>query len=221
MSERFGDWMQTASGRRFYPLDPRPEEVFIEDIAHHLAAINRFNGATHVPYSVAQHSVLVSQVCPGAYALWGLLHDAAEAYLGDIIRPIKRNLQVRHKRLEEDFSHTESVVLSAIAKRFGLRDPNYNVHVHNADTVVLGAERRDLMTPTDDVWSCLEGWEFRINRVPKIEPWSFDIAKSRFLRRFSEIVQTPLHREDGYEWESRAYCVEAGFHLRADAEATR
>lgn len=220
MSERFGDWMQCASGRKFWPLDPRPEEVFIDDIAHHLAAINRFNGATRVPYSVAQHSVLVSEICPGAYSLWGLLHDAAEAYMSDIIRPVKSWLCIQAPSGLESIAKVEDRIAKAIATRFGYPggEPSCGCHVHNADTIALGAERRDLMTPTDDEWSCLRGWESRIARVAKIEPVSFDIAKSRFLRRFSEIVVEPTSQRERI---ARAHCVAAGFQLQADAEVTR
>lgn len=90
--ERKGDWMQTYTGRKFWPLNPRAEEVYIEDIAHSLALSCRFNGHCKVFYSIAQHSVLVSQIVKPTQQLIALLHDSAEAYLGDIIRPIKRFL---------------------------------------------------------------------------------------------------------------------------------
>lgn len=64
MTQRRGDFICTYTGRKFYPLDPRPEDVCIEDIAHALALVNRFGGHTRVPYSVAQHSVLCCQNAP-------------------------------------------------------------------------------------------------------------------------------------------------------------
>ncbi len=78
MSARIGNWLQTYSGIAYWPLDPRPEEVTIEDIAHHLSLICRFGGAVRRFYSVVEYSVLVSRVGPPVYALQCLLHDATE-----------------------------------------------------------------------------------------------------------------------------------------------
>src|SRR5262245_27549306 len=108
MSQRIGDWMQTISGRKFWPLDPRPEEVCIEDIGHALSLVCRFGGHCHTFYSVAEHSVRVSLLAEDMakssahwtdenirmIALSGLLHDAAEAYIGDMVRPLKRQPQM-------------------------------------------------------------------------------------------------------------------------------
>src|ERR1700683_336889 len=88
MADR-GAWIVTFSGRRFYVLDPRPSDVRIEDIAHSLSLQCRFNGHVKNFYSVAQHSVLVSERCDPADALYGLLHDASEAYIGDMSAPLK------------------------------------------------------------------------------------------------------------------------------------
>jgi len=90
-------WIATYTGGRFYPLDPRPEDVCIADIAHSLSQICRFNGQTLQFYSVAQHSVLVSKLLGQGgpspiHEFMGLKHDAAEAYLCDLVRPIKREL---------------------------------------------------------------------------------------------------------------------------------
>src|SRR5271165_7548492 len=87
---RKGDWIQTYTGRVMYPLDPRPEEINIIDIAHALSNLCRFTGHVRTFYSVAEHSVRVSQHCDPKDALWGLLHDASEAYLADMSRPMKR-----------------------------------------------------------------------------------------------------------------------------------
>jgi hypothetical protein len=90
---RKGDWIQTFTGKQFWPLDPRPDEVYIEDIAHALGNICRFNGHCLRFYSVAEHCFHVShKVVPGL-ALMGLLHDAAEAYVCDVVRPVKPYLK--------------------------------------------------------------------------------------------------------------------------------
>jgi hypothetical protein len=90
-----GPHITTASGRRFYPLDPQPEDICIEDIAHHLARICRFTGAVQGGenhnsfYSVAEHSVFIALCAPVQHRVAALLHDAAEAYFNDMARPIK------------------------------------------------------------------------------------------------------------------------------------
>ena len=69
VSARKGDWMQTYTGRQFWPIDPRANEVHIEDIAHALSMMCRYNGHCRTFYSVAEHSVLVSQHVPPEHAL--------------------------------------------------------------------------------------------------------------------------------------------------------
>lgn len=89
MSARSGDWIQTATGGQFWPMDPQPDEIDINDIAHALAMLCRFGGHCLRFYSVAEHSVLLSHAVPPEHALWALLHDATEGYLVDMPRPIK------------------------------------------------------------------------------------------------------------------------------------
>ena len=113
-----GEYMRTWTGRKFYPLDPRPEEVSLTDIAHHLSMLCRFNGGLNRFYSVAEHSVIVARVVAQTnprYALWALLHDASEAYLGDMIRPLK------HSSAGVGYREVESNVMrSAILPYFAL-----------------------------------------------------------------------------------------------------
>lgn len=85
-------WLRTASGRAFRLVPPDPAQVSARDIADHLARINRFNGALNGGighYSVAQHSMLVARMLPAELKIYGLLHDAHEAYIGDRITPVK------------------------------------------------------------------------------------------------------------------------------------
>ena len=89
-NDRKGEWVFLASGRRFWIIDPRPEDIYIEDIAHGLSMICRFCGQTRKFYSVSQHSILVSKELQPQYQLGGLLHDASESYIGDIITPVKK-----------------------------------------------------------------------------------------------------------------------------------
>lgn len=85
-------WMETWSGKRVDLLNPDPSQIDIRDIAHHLSILNRFTGATKVPYSVAQHSLYVSMLVPEHLQLHALLHDAHEAYTNDISTPLKECL---------------------------------------------------------------------------------------------------------------------------------
>src|SRR5207244_9677156 len=97
-------WIQTYSGRRFDLLEPSEEMIEIIDIAHGLSLEVRFNGATRFPYSVAQHSLLVCQFTGNKCKLYGLLHDAAEAYCKDIPSPLKRWLEIRYTGIENKIS---------------------------------------------------------------------------------------------------------------------
>lgn len=87
--ERHGGWIQTYTGRKFYPMDPLPSEICIEDIAHSLSNMCRYAGHCDRFYSVAEHCVLLSQAAEPIDKLWALLHDASEAYLVDVPSPIK------------------------------------------------------------------------------------------------------------------------------------
>jgi hypothetical protein len=110
--ERIGDWMQTASGRMFWPLDPRPEEVHIEDIAGALSKLCRYNGHCEWHYSVAQHSVYVSYQVPREHEFAALMHDATEAYCADVPRPLKKHLA--------GYADIERNIWLAIAQRYNL-----------------------------------------------------------------------------------------------------
>lgn len=139
---RVGEWMCTFTGRKLWPCDPRAEDICIKDIAHHLAQENRFNGALPEPYSVAQHSVLVSQLVElqlggtEEEAKWALLHDASEAYLRDIHRPLKMALGEAYRVLERR-------MMAVICERFGLAREEPSI-VKSADNLALALERRDL-----------------------------------------------------------------------------
>lgn len=170
-----GDWIATQSGLPFWPMDPRPEDVRIDDIAHALSHLCRFAGHTREFYSVAQHSVLVSILCDPQDALWGLLHDATEAYLCDLASPVKRTPLLGGYRV------LEAHVQMAVAQSFGLplRIP---ASVKAADAVLLRTEQRDLMRMP-------AGWTQSSASVPhRIVPQAPQEAKARFLARFDELT---------------------------------
>jgi hypothetical protein len=175
--ERVGDWMQTYTGVQFWPLDPRPEEIQIEDIAHSLANQCRYAGHVQEFYSVAQHSVMVARIVPQEHALWGLLHDAAEAYLVDLPRPVKR-----YSRLGDEYRAIEARLMIALCARFQLPsdEPEW---VKRADDVLLMTEKRDLMPNSPAKWR-----ETAEPLEDVIVPWAPAKAKAQFLMEFRDIV---------------------------------
>jgi len=176
---RIGDWMQTFTGRQFWPLDPRPEDIVIEDIAHALSLQCRYGGHVRTFYSVAEHSWRVSKVCNEEDALWGLMHDAAEAYLVDLPRPIKR-----YSALGDEYRRIESRLMSVICDRFSLSrvEP---LDVKRSDDFMLHWEGRDLMGPHPVPW-VREG-DFSLPEGCLI-PMSPRVAEAAFLERFAELI---------------------------------
>lgn len=169
-------WIQTFSGKRFTPIKPNPDAIVIQDIAHSLSMQCRFSGHVKRFYSVAQHSVLVSYLCNTEDALWGLLHDATEAYLVDIPRPLKRSGQFGA------YLEFEKNMQTAICARFGLIDLE-PVSVKAADKLMLATEARDLMSPLRP------DWLWPVAPLPlKIEPLMPDAAEELFLNRFYELI---------------------------------
>lgn len=137
--DRRGGWIQTYTGRVFWPLDPHPKDFCIEDIAHALSRICRFAGHTKRFYSVAQHSVFVARRC----GFVGLMHDFPEAYIGDMARPLKDFMP--------SFKTVEKRVWQAGAAAFGL-PMNIPRWAKWIDNLALVTERRDLLLPTPYLW---------------------------------------------------------------------
>jgi len=174
-TERKGNWMQTATGRMFWPLDPRADEVSLQDIAHSLAMQTRFAGHARRFYSIAEHSVYVSYFVPKEWALHALLHDASEAYVIDVPRPLKPFL-VGYKEIEDN-------VWKAIASHFGI-GPEMDASIKLADNRVLLAEQRQLMGPPPEPW-LVPGEPAPIT----IKGWDPDYARFKFLQRFDELTR--------------------------------
>ena len=176
MTTRVGGWIPTYTGRKFYPLDPRLEDIDIKDIAHHLSRQVRWTGAVHTFFSTAQHSLLVSYLCDPPDALYGLLHDASEAYLHDINRVVKQlDALSGYRDLEERIQRV-------IFARFRLNGP-MPASVKRADDLLAETERRDLLprgTPdmAADPARCLD-WSI----VPK----SPQDSERAFLARFDAL----------------------------------
>ena len=181
------DWIQTYTGKKFFPLDPREEDVDIIDIAHALSNQCRYTGHTREFYSIAQHSVLVSYTCDSVDAFYGLLHDSAEAYICDLARPVKHSESMRLYR------DAEKKLLKVILGKYGLNGDKIPVSVKIADNMVLMAERRDLMPPPSEPWLTE-----RFDAIKeKIVPWRPNIAEVTFMNRFNalNIVKSYLNTD--------------------------
>ena len=176
--ERYGDWIQTYMGRRFYPLDPRPEDVYIEDIAHALSLQCRYAGHVKRFYCVAEHSWHISHVVHPDNAFWGLLHDASEAYVSDIVRPLKHMPEMKSYRTIEDR------VMRAIILRFGLSEkepPN----VKEMDRQLLWNEMRSLfLVRRPEI-----PYHLAIPNL-RIRGWTPRTAEKRFLERYYQLGGT-------------------------------
>ncbi|WP_313135631.1 phosphohydrolase [Stutzerimonas nitrititolerans] len=141
-------WILTRTGRRFDLLAPCPSQIFVLDIAHALAHLCRFNGHTSRHYSVAQHSLVVASIVPAEHKLAALLHDATEAYVGDMVRPLKQ-LMPEYQQIEQRIWH-------AICERFDIA-PELPECVKEADMLALATERAQLMPDHPAEWECLAG----------------------------------------------------------------
>jgi len=177
---RVGDWMITYTGRRFWPLSPRVEDVSFRDIAHALSQVCRYGGHTRCFYSVAEHSAHLAEYFMRLgrpdLARFALLHDGSEAYIGDMIRPLKPQLPA-FKQVERPI---ERIILIA-AGLAGTLPPE----VHDADTAIIGTEACTLFTPevlAAAGWKVLPGLD-----GVDIMGWIPPYAEQHFLGLFEEL----------------------------------
>jgi len=181
---RIGNFMQVYSGKQFWPMSPRAAEVDIDDIAHSLSLQCRYAGHCLRFYSVAEHSVHVAnwlrqQELPPRTVMQGLLHDASEAYLVDVPRPVKPFLP--------GYAEAEVGVMAAVAERFNI-DLVLDEKVLEADNRILLDERAQNMAPGNYAG----GW-------PELEPlgielrcWSPAAAKEEFIETYWSLVEAAL-----------------------------
>lgn len=217
-TDRRGDWIQTFTGRRFYPLDPFPEEVDEFDIAHALSLLCRFGGHVDRFYSVAEHCVLMSRWveqwahrAPQGFtgeeirllALEALVHDATEAFVVDVPRPLKQSLP--------EYRAIEDRVAVAVWKRFGLP-----VHVRRtlvagfviefaveslvvkgADARILLDERNALMAATRHRWAQDDLEPLGVT----VDGWAPAVAERMYLARLASLTPaTVLSVPDEVAW---------------------
>lgn len=190
-------WQRMLSGRKLDLLNPSPADIEIEDIAHGLARVARWNGQTvgENAYSVAQHSVLVMNIAnsisndlPNEWQLAALLHDSAEYVIGDLISPFKAAIGL-------DYRAFEKLLMEAIHERFGLQKtrpaPLTNL-IKRADTiaayyeatVLAGFDRQEALQYFGDPEKL--GYKI-INRSTKLNPWTVAFAQEKFLQKFWQL----------------------------------
>ena len=172
-------FIQLYSGGMIDPLDPDPADVKIEDIAHGLARKCRFNGQVKDYYSVSEHSILVAGLVPPEYALAGLMHDASEAYLPDVGRPIK------HKLI--GFAEIEHRMMQAIITGLDLKFPDdWEAVVKISDNAIVYYEADEFCTLGSKAWGNQFG-----ERDPDIEPWFMHMqhyeAEDAFLGAYENL----------------------------------
>ena len=176
MGKRIGGWIQTYSGMQINPLYPSASDICFSDIAHALSNICRFTGHCSEFYSVAQHSVHAAELVSKENSLWALLHDASEAYLCDIARPVKYSKELI------GYIGFEKNLQTEINLKFGLTG-DCPEEVKKIDNVLLVTEARDfgLLTPE---WDDYKTKPLGI----KINAWSPRLAKERFHEKYNELL---------------------------------
>jgi len=177
-SARVAMGIEMINGERFTFLEPKVSMIDPEVIAHAIANLCRFTGHTRQFYSVAQHCVIVSELVPEGLALQGLLHDASEAFIGDVSRPLKAVMDDLAPGVLHDI---EERIHEVIAKRFKSGFP-HDPEIKAADNVCLATEKRDLMAPASRPWLNMPEPMRR-----RIDPWGPAKAKRRWLERFAEL----------------------------------
>jgi hypothetical protein len=170
--------MQVWGGTKFWPLEPKPEDITIAAIARSLSNECRFGGHVREFYSVAQHSVRASYMVPPDLALCGLLHDASEAYLRDVPTPLKMEMP--------RYLAAEDRVMRMIAERFRFPWP-LPPAVKHADYQLLCDEAADLVDGSIDDWNLKpDGSPVCRDLAGPMEPKA---AEYYFLKRFFEILK--------------------------------
>jgi len=175
----------THTGKRFDVFAPDTDLIDPRDIAHSLAHLCRFNGHCREFYSVAQHSCIVADLVPEEHKLDALLHDATEAYVGDMVRPLKEWMPA--------YQDVESLIWKHICTRFDL-DAETPASVRQADMIALATERRDLMPTDSAIWDCLNGIDPMAERI---RPWGAIEARTIYFQRLMDQLAIEHRRKAG------------------------
>lgn len=167
------------TGLLINPLDPDPDGISIEDICHSLSLQCRFTGHTRQFYSTGQHSVLVSRACPN-FPMVGLLHDASEAYMSDLARPIKKT------DWGKNYMEAESRLMECIFDKFDLPWPMPE-EVHEADNMLLNTEIRDLMPK--GLWKSINPDSGAEVAPYRIKSWFPTFAQDMFMSEYNWLLK--------------------------------
>jgi len=179
-------WIETRTGRRIDLRYPHESDICLDDVAHALGHICRYTGHSSIYYSVAEHCVRASMLVPTDAALATLLHDAHEAYVGDVSSPLK-SLVPDYRRIEDEM---ERVVFTALMGRL----PNeYEArHIKQADVAMLRMEAEAMMDSQGREWPILQGVAIGYDFVAP--GWGPEVARWRWKDRFLELT-----RKDGWK----------------------
>ena len=171
-------WIWTYTGKRFDILEPTFDQFDIEDIAVSLSRIPRFNGHTELPYTVAEHSVIISTLVPREYQFMALMHEVTEPYMGDMNRPLK-NYCLYYKAIEDWLERTGFLAFSI--------SYNFPEVVREADYRLCRTEYEQLFIHKPPLRGTtfygLKPYDIKIEPVD-----SWRIAKDQFLDRYHELI---------------------------------
>jgi hypothetical protein len=177
---RNGSFIVTYTGEKFYPLDPKQEEFHVEDIAHSLSNCCRYTGHVSEFYSIAEHSVRASNLVAPGFEFDALMHDASEAYLIDVPRPLKQLPAF------EQYLTIEDSLMFMIAEHFKFNWP-MSPEVKAIDDEMLLREWRSLMPIDESMLSDKFFQDVVAFDCPVLETWTPREAEERFLERFAEL----------------------------------
>ncbi len=178
-------YIRTYTGKKFYLLNPRIEDISFDDISHSLSRICRFTGATKFFYPVSQHCYYASYYVEKGYELEALLHDGTETWVTDLNNPLK-TLLLEYKKIEDN-------IAKVVAQKFNLPFP-HNKQIKEIDTILYNIEVKQLMNGGDleyDKELIREAYcnnKFNNIRTLKITPWTPEIAEENFRNRYFELT---------------------------------
>ncbi|MGE4567897.1 MAG: hypothetical protein AB7C90_01770 [Bacteroidales bacterium] len=181
--------MVTASGQEINLFNPDPDKISIMDISASLSKICRFGGNINKFYSVAQHACLVAWLAPPQLSQAALMHDAAEAYCGDVIRPLKSMLGKKYGEIEEK-------MLRAIFSRFCI-DYGQLQHVKKYDDQALEMEEQALFNNKELFQKTIAFQSSCYIKSSKSPTWNWEhqYARKAFLETFNEIPKLKLFKQ--------------------------